>query len=170
MAVRTILQYPDKRLRQPAAVVTRIDETIERLIDDLAETMYATPSGVGLAATQIGEPFRVFVIDLAEEGKPSELRAFVNPEITYREGTLRFSEGCLSFPGVREDIDRALKIRVKALDRAGTPIDEEHEGFPAVAIQHETDHLHGVLLIDHLGPLKRRLLHRKLVRRAELDR
>jgi peptide deformylase len=138
------------------------------MIEDMAETMYGAP-GVGLAATQIGEPWQVFVVDCAAEGEPSDLRVFVNPELVELVGTTTFEEGCLSFPGAREEIDRAERIRVRAQDRDGQWFELEAEGLLAIAIQHEYDHLHGVLMIDHLGPLKRRLLHRKMLKRAEAD-
>jgi peptide deformylase len=132
----------------------------------MAETMYAAP-GVGLAATQVGEPWQVFVVDCAAEGEPSDLRVFVNPEILSTEDAVSFDEGCLSFPGAREEVERAAKVRVRACDRDGTPFELEAEGLLAIAIQHEYDHLQGVLMIDRLGPLKKRLLHRKMVRRSE---
>jgi peptide deformylase len=166
MAVRTILHYPDKRLRDPGARVEKITPALSKLIDDMAETMYAAP-GVGLAATQIGEPYQIFVIDIAEEGEPSELRVFVNPEILETDGTTTYEEGCLSFPGAREEVERAAKVSVRAMDQQGKTFELEAEGLLAIAIQHEYDHLQGVLMIDHLGPLKKRLLHRKMQKRAE---
>jgi peptide deformylase len=166
MAVRTILHYPDPRLRVPGKKVPVVDGGVRQLIDDMAETMYAAP-GVGLAATQVGEGWQIFVVDCASEGEPSDLRAFVNPEILALEGETSFEEGCLSFPGAREEVDRAEKVRVRAQDRDGSPFELEAEGLLAIAIQHEYDHLQGVLMIDHLGPLKKRLLHRKMVKRAD---
>jgi peptide deformylase len=132
----------------------------------MAETMYAAP-GVGLAATQIGEALQLFIVDVAEENAPSELRVFINPEILERTGEISWQEGCLSFPGVQEDVDRAAKVRVRAQGRDGKWFELEAEGLLAVAIQHEYDHLQGVLMIDHMGPLKKRLTHRKMVKRAE---
>jgi peptide deformylase len=164
--IRTILHYPDKRLRDPGKKVDAVTPEIVKLIDDMAETMYAAP-GVGLAATQIGEPLQLFVIDVAGDDEPSELRVFINPEILDTEGDLTWQEGCLSFPGVQEDIDRAAKVRVRALGKDGKSFELEAEGLLAVAIQHEYDHLQGVLMIDHMGPLKKRLTHRKMVKRAE---
>ncbi len=128
--------------------------------------MYAAP-GVGLAATQIGEAWQVFVVDCAAEGEPSDLRVFVNPEILSVEGNVSNDEGCLSFPGAREEVERAEKVRVRAQDREGKAFELETDGLLAVAIQHEYDHLQGVLMIDHLGPLKKRLLPRKMTKRAE---
>lgn len=166
--IRTILHYPDKRLRENATKVPAISPHVQRLVDDMAETMYAAP-GVGLAATQIGEALQIFVVDVAEENEPSDLRVFINPEIVKGEETMTWSEGCLSFPGVNEDVERAAKVVVRALDREGKTFQLEAEGLLAVAIQHEYDHLQGVLLIDHLGPLKKRLVNRKMQRRAEVD-
>lgn len=165
MAIRTILHYPDPRLKQKGARVEITDE-VKKLVDDMAETMYAAP-GVGLAATQIGVALQIFVIDIADKDEPSDLRVFINPEIAVREGELTWTEGCLSFPGVQEDVDRAAKVRVRAQDRDGKWFELEAEGLLAVAIQHEYDHLQGVLMIDHLGPLKKRIVHRKMVKRSE---
>ena len=166
MAVRTILHYPDPRLRAPGKKVSALTEELHRLIDDMAETMYAAP-GVGLAATQVGEGWQIFVVDCAAEGEASDLRVFVNPEILELEGTTSFEEGCLSFPGAREEVERAEKVRVRAQDREGRWFELVAEGLLAIAIQHEYDHLHGVLMIDHIGPLKKRLLHRKMLKRSE---
>ena len=166
MSVRTILHYPDAKLREAGKKVERFDDDLRRLVDDMAETMYAAP-GVGLAATQIGESWQVFVVDCAPEGEPSDLRVFVNPEILSVEGKVSNEEGCLSFPGAREDVERAESVRVRAQDREGKAFELETDGLLAVAIQHEYDHLQGVLMIDHLGPLKKRLLHRKMMKRAE---
>ncbi len=164
--VRTILHYPDKRLREKGKEIAQVTDEIRKLIDDMAETMYAAP-GVGLAATQIGEALALFVIDVAEQDQPSDLRVFINPQIVSREDEITWTEGCLSFPGVTEDVDRAAKVKVRALDREGNEFTLEAEGLLAVAIQHEYDHLQGVLMIDHLGPLKKRLVHRKMQKRDE---
>jgi peptide deformylase len=164
MAVRTILHYPDPRLREKARPVAEITTEIRQLIEDMAETMYAAP-GVGLAATQIGEAHRIFVIDIASDDEPSQLRVFINPEIVARDGDLVWEEGCLSFPGVTEDIDRAAKIRVRALGVDGKPFELEAEQLLAVAVQHELDHLDGVLMIDRMGALKKRIVDRKMRRR-----
>lgn len=167
MAVRTILHYPDPRLRQKTQVVTEVTPAIRQLVQDMAETMYAAP-GVGLAAPQIGEPYRIFVIDVASDDEPSQLRTFINPEILERQGEVTWEEGCLSFPGVTEEIDRAAKVRVRALDENGQPFEIEAEGdLLAIAIQHEFDHLEGVLMIDRLGMLKKRLVDRKMRRRGD---
>jgi len=164
--IRTILHYPDKRLREKGKKVEEFTPELSQLIDDMAETMYAAP-GVGLAATQIGELYQLFIVDIADAEEPSDLRVFINPEFIEREGEISWQEGCLSFPGVQEDIDRAAKVKVRAQDRTGKFFELEAEGLLAVAIQHEYDHLQGVLMIDHMGPLKKRLTHRKMVKRAE---
>ena len=163
MSVRTILHYPHPRLRDRGRKVEQVTDELKRLIDDMAETMYAAP-GVGLAATQVGEPWQVFVVDCAAEGQASDLRVFINPELVSLEGKVAWEEGCLSFPGAREEVERAEKVRVRAQDREGRPFEIDAEGLLAIAIQHEYDHLQGILMIDRLGPLKKRLLHRKMMR------
>jgi peptide deformylase len=164
--IRTILHYPDKRLREAGKKVDAVTPELRKLIDDMAETMYAAP-GVGLAATQIGELLQLFIIDIADQDEKSDLKVFINPEILETEGDITWQEGCLSFPGIQEDIDRAAKVKVRAQDRDGRVFELEAEGLLAVAIQHEYDHLQGKLMIDHMGPLKKRLTHRKMVKRAE---
>jgi peptide deformylase len=169
MAIRTILHYPDKRLRSPGLPVTEFGPELEQLVEDMAETMYAAP-GVGLAATQIGELIRLFIIDIATgDDDPSELRVFVNPEIVRRDGTQCWEEGCLSFPGVHEEIERAERVTVRAQDEHGEPFELEADGLLAVAIQHENDHLDGKLMIDHLGLIRKRLVHRSMTKRAASD-
>ena len=164
--IRPILAYPDKRLRNPGLEVTEFDEALGELIEDMAETMYAAP-GVGLAAPQIGVSKRLFIVDVAtQDDEPSDLRVFINPEIVEAEGEVTYSEGCLSFPGLREDIDRAERVKVRALDREGKPFELEADGLLAIAIQHENDHLEGKLMIDHLSVLRRRLVHRAMTKRA----
>lgn len=140
-----------------------VNDEIRQLVDDMAETMYAAP-GVGLAATQIGVMLRVFVIDIATDDEPSDLRVFINPEITETTGTQTWEEGCLSFPGVTEEIRRAEQVTVRALDRDGKPFELHADGLLAVAVQHENDHLNGVVMLDKLSAVKRRLLGRKLAK------
>jgi len=167
--VRTILHYPDKRLRQPAQKVTQFDAELERLLSDMAETMYAAP-GVGLAAPQIGVALRIFVVDVATGAdQPSDFRVFINPEILDAEGRVTNEEGCLSFPGVHEDIVRAERIRVRAQNARGESFELDASGFLAVAIQHENDHLNGKLMVDHLSMLRRRLVHRAMVKRSATE-
>ena len=166
MAIRPILHYPDKRLRVQATEVTRFDAELQQLIDDMAETMYAAP-GVGLAAPQIGVPLRLFIVDTATgDDQPSDLRVFINPELLELVGTIEYEEGCLSFPGVHEEVERAERVRVRAFDANGQAFELEADGLLAIAIQHENDHLDGKLLVDHLSLLRRRLVHRAMVKRA----
>lgn len=163
MAIREILEYPDPRLREPAKPVAAVTAEIQSLIDDMAETMYAAP-GCGLAANQIGVDLRIFVVDCAGEDEPSDFRVFINPEILEKDGQVVWNEGCLSFPGVTEEIKRAERVKVRALGRDGKAFELETDGLLAVAIQHETDHLNGVLMIDKLNALKKRMMGRKLAR------
>ncbi len=165
MAIRSILQYPDKRLRQRAEPIAAVTPDLLTLIEDMKETMYAAP-GVGLAAPQVGESKRLFIVDTAGEDEPSQLRVFINPEIVEREGKLQWEEGCLSFPGLHEEIERAAKITIEATNEHGERVTLVAEELLAVAVQHEYDHLDGVLMIDHLGMLRRRLALRKLQKRA----
>jgi peptide deformylase len=165
MAIRTILHYPDPRLREKALPIEAITPEIQKLADDMAETMYAAP-GCGLAATQIGVNQRLFVIDTATEDEPSRLTVFINPEIVKRDGETTWEEGCLSFPKVHEEIRRAERVTVRALGRDGKPFELEAEGLLAIAVQHENDHLDGVLMIDHMGTLKKRMVQRKMQKRA----
>jgi len=164
MAIRNVLIYPDKRLREKARPVERIDDSIRQLLDDLAETMYAEP-GVGLAAPQLGVPLRVFVIDLkSPEG--GELREFVNPRIVSLEGEISWKEGCLSFPGISEEVTRARRAVLEALDRNGKRFVLEGQDLLAVAMQHEYDHLEGRLLIDRVSFLKKRMIRREMAKFA----
>jgi peptide deformylase len=128
--------------------------------------MYAAP-GVGLAATQIGVALRVFLIDIASgDDQPSDLRTFVNPEITEQVGETCFEEGCLSFPGIHEEVRRAERVKVRAQDAKGQFFELEAEGLLAIAVQHENDHLNGKLMVDYLSMLRRRLVHRAMSKRA----
>ncbi len=161
--LREILKYPDPRLREVAKPVAAVTDEIRTLIDDMAETMYES-KGCGLAATQLGINHRIFVVDCAAEDEPSDFRVFINAEIIEADGQQTWNEGCLSFPGVTEDIKRAEHVRVRALDRNGQPFELEADGLLAVAIQHELDHLNGVLMIDKLNAVKRRMMGRKLAR------
>jgi peptide deformylase len=166
MAVRTILHYPDKRLRELAQPVTRFDAELTRLLDDMAETMYAAP-GVGLAASQIGVALQVFLVDVSHgDDQPSDLRVFINPQIIETVGEVCYEEGCLSFPGIHEEVRRAERVTVRAQDAQGQAFELEAEGLLAIAIQHENDHLNGKLMVDHLSMLRRRLVHRSMMKRA----
>jgi peptide deformylase len=165
MAIRKILHYPDKRLRIPGEPVTDFGPELQTLIDDMAETMYAAP-GVGLAATQIGESKQLFIIDVSSGEGPSDLRIFINPEFLKTEGKIEWEEGCLSFPGIHSDVTRAEKVKMRAQDRHGQWFEVEADELMAIALQHEFDHLKGKLMIDHLSPLKRRIVHRAMQKRA----
>lgn len=164
MAIRPILEYPDPLLRKVAVPVDQVDDSVRSLVEDMAETMYAAP-GVGLAAPQIGVALRIFIIDIADEDEPSQFAAYINPEIIEAVGTQSWKEGCLSFPGVSESLKRAERVRVRALGLDGEPFEIEAHGLLAVAIQHENDHLNGVLMIDKVGPIQRRRMGKKLAER-----
>src|SRR5690349_6807851 len=164
MAIRTILHYPDKRLRNPGKPVTVFGPELAALVEDMAETMYAAP-GVGLAAPQIGVPLRIFVVDVAPNDAPSDLKIFINPEIVHKEGEVTWEEGCLSFPGIHEEIERAAKVTVRATGLDGQTFEVTGEDLLAVALQHESDHLNGVLMIDHVSLLKRRMIDREMKKR-----
>lgn len=167
MALRDILTYPNPLLREKARPVTEFDETLKAIARDMAETMYAEP-GVGLAATQIGISLRLITIDVREnDGEPGELLKLANPEIIEREGEMIGEEGCLSVPGVREDVKRAERIKVRAQDLDGQERFFEADGLLSVVFQHEIDHLDGILFIDRLSPLKRSGIKRRLRREAE---
>ena len=146
MSVLNLRTLPDPVLRQKARRVTRIDDALQKLIDDMIDTMRAA-SGVGLAANQVGVLQRVVVIEIPEE---EEVRVLINPEITRREGERVVEEGCLSIPGYRGELTRSLKVRVRALDRDGNTVRIKAEGLLAQALEHETDHINGTLYIDHL--------------------
>jgi len=161
MAVLPILTYPHPILKSVAQPVSEVTDEIRKLVEDMAETMYAAP-GVGLAANQVGVLKRIFVIDVAGEDEPSDLKVFINPEIVEMDGEQLFSEGCLSFPGASEDIKRAKTLKVRALDAQGNAFELEADGLLAVAVQHENDHLNGVLMIDKVGTLKKRKISRQV--------
>ncbi len=159
MALLHILRFPDPRLRLVSAPVTAVDETIRRLIDDMLETMYAAP-GIGLAAPQVDVAQRVVVVDASPEGDAPV--CLVNPEIISHEGVEIMEEGCLSVPGFHENVERAGRIKVRALDREGQPFELEAEGLLAVCIQHEIDHLDGKLFVDYLSEIKRKRIQKKM--------
>jgi len=161
MALRPILEYPDPLLKVKALPVERFDAELERLVEDMAETMYAAP-GVGLAAPQIGVGLRIFVIDVAAEDEPSQFRAYINPELVTTQGTQTWTEGCLSFPGVSAEIKRAAQVTVRAQDTRGEFFEQTATGLLAVALQHENDHLNGVLMIDKVGPKQKLRMGREL--------
>ena len=158
MALLPVLKYPDPRLHKVATKVERVDEEVRRLISDMAETMYTAP-GIGLAATQLDVHRRINVIDISDTR--DELRTFINPEILEKSGEAEWEEGCLSVPGIYEKVQRAQKVRVRALDARGEPYTLEAEDLLAVCIQHEIDHLDGKIFIERLSRLKQqRILSR----------
>jgi peptide deformylase len=161
MALLPILTYPHPVLKEVAEPVSEVTDEIRQLVSDMAETMYAAP-GIGLAANQVGVKKRIFIVDVADEEEPSDLKVFINPELFDLDGTLVFTEGCLSFPGASEDIKRAERLRVRALNEKGEPFELLAEGLLAVAIQHENDHINGITMIDKVGPIKRRKISRQV--------
>lgn len=155
MAIREILVVPNPVLKQVSETVRVVDDELRGLMDDMLETMYAAP-GIGLAAIQVGVPKRVIVMDLARDGEEAQPRYFVNPEILWAsEETAPYEEGCLSVPEIYDEVERPSQVKLKYLDYQGEEIVEDAEGLFAVCIQHEMDHLDGVLFIDHLSRLKR---------------
>ena len=162
MAILEILQYPDSRLTVPAERVEKLDAATRKLVDDMAETMYAAP-GVGLAATQVDIHKQIIVMDVSEDR--SDLRVFINPEITRREGQAVNQEGCLSVPGVYDNVERAESVTVTALDRNGARFTLNASGLLATCIQHEMDHLQGKVFVELLSDLKQNRIRAKLKKR-----
>ncbi|MEJ2528734.1 MAG: peptide deformylase [Gammaproteobacteria bacterium] len=165
MPILEILHFPDPRLRNHAKPVEEFDHRLREFADSMLETMYHS-SGIGLAATQVGVPWRLVVIDVSEER--DQPLCLVNPEIIEREGEEESEEGCLSVPSVYEKVTRAERVRVKAQDKSGEQIELEADGLLAVCIQHEVDHLDGKLFIDYLSGLKRQRIRKKLEKEARL--
>jgi peptide deformylase len=169
MAILPIVEIPDPRLRQISQPVEQVDDDLRKLIDDMFDTMYAAP-GIGLAAIQVGVPKRLLVIDLQEpeeeEGEPvRNPLVFINPEILQESQSFKgYNEGCLSVPEMYADVDRPDAISARWLDRDGVQHEERIDGMLAVVLQHEMDHLNGVLFIDHLSRLKREMLLKKLAK------
>lgn len=159
MARLTILRYPDPRLYKKSARVIEVNDDIRALVRDMAETMYSAP-GVGLAAAQVDVHKQVIVIDISEDR--SKLLVFINPDIVEREGTQYRDEGCLSVPGVYEPVERAERIKVRALGVDGRSFELEAEKLLAVCIQHEIDHLYGKVFVDYLSRLKQQRIKAKL--------
>jgi peptide deformylase len=159
--VREIVIWPDPVLKEIAAPVERVDDALRRLLDDMSETMYAA-DGVGLAAPQVAVLKRLIVIDTSPRQEGQKLIHLVNPEIVRAEGVTSYTEGCLSIPGEAEDVERAKKVWVRALDYHGQPFELECDGLLAIAVQHELDHLQGTLFVDHLSTLKRELIRRRM--------
>ncbi|WDI32851.1 peptide deformylase [Hyphococcus flavus] len=168
MAIRPIITAPDPLLREVSKPVDKVDDELRSLMDDMLETMYDAP-GIGLAAIQIGVPKRVIVMDLAGEDEEPEPRYFVNPEILDPSEDMRlYEEGCLSVPEFFDEVERPARCRVKYLDYDGNEQILDAEGMLAVCIQHEMDHLEGVLFIDHLSRLKRERILKKLKKEQRL--
>ncbi len=159
MAILQILEYPDPRLRTPAKPVARVDTTVQRLADDMLETMYAAP-GIGLAASQVNVHRRIIVIDISD-GR-DEPHVFINPTLTLAGEKIETEEGCLSVPGYYEPVTRYEHAYVTALDRQGEPFELATHGLLAVCVQHECDHLEGKLFVDYLSNLKRSRIRKKL--------
>ena len=162
MAILEILQYPDPRLYTSAARIEKIDAATRKLVDDLAQTMYAA-QGVGLAATQVNVHKQIIVMDVSEDR--NDLRVFINPEITRREGLALNQEGCLSVPGVYENVERADSVTVTALDRNGSRFTINASGLLATCIQHEMDHLLGKVFVDYLSELKQNRIRARIKKR-----
>ena len=163
MSHLTILHFPDERLRTVAKPVEQVDDRLRKVIDDMFETMYEAP-GIGLAATQVDFHQRLVVIDVSEEN--NQPLVFINPKILEKEGVEEMDEGCLSVPGIYEKVERADKVKVRALDRNGEPFELQADGLLAVCIQHEIDHLDGKLFVDYLSSLKRQRIKKKLEKQS----
>ena len=160
MAIQKIIEYPDPILRFKAQDVESFDEELKTLIEDMAETMYDAP-GIGLAAPQIAVSRQLIVVDLTEPGEEQRYMAMVNPKIVDHEGNQLDEEGCLSVPDLTSQVKRFKRVKVKYQTEDGTPKELEAEDRFAVVLQHEIDHLNGILFIDHLSPLKRNLYKKK---------
>ena len=162
MALRQILTEPNRILREKSLSVETVDEDLQKLMNDMLETMYAAP-GIGLAAIQVGVPKRVIVLDIAPKDEPRNPMFFVNPEIIKKsDNNSTYEEGCLSVPGQFAEIDRPDKCHIKYLDYHGQPKEIKAEGMLATCIQHEMDHLEGILFIDYLSKLKKSMIIKKL--------
>ncbi|HZS84181.1 MAG TPA: peptide deformylase [Stellaceae bacterium] len=169
MALLPVLVAPDPRLKIKAKPVPQVDDTVRRLMDDMLETMYEAP-GIGLAAPQVGRPVRVIVVDVAREGEAPQPLRLVNPEILWRSEELAtYNEGCLSLPEHYADVTRPAEIRLRCLDERNETREMEAKGLLATVLQHEMDHLDGVLFVDHISPLKRNIILRKLAKAKRLN-
>ncbi|MBI4737652.1 MAG: peptide deformylase [candidate division NC10 bacterium] len=164
-----ILTYGNPILRQTARAVSNIDGELQRLIDDMVETMHEAP-GVGLAANQVGSLRRVFVANPSEDHDPSRLLVLINPELVEAEGESVAEEGCLSIPDFREEVRRARRVLLRGLDRNERPVEVEGQDLLARVLQHELDHLNGTLFVDRLSPAKRDILLRKLKKAFRIKR
>ena len=171
MALRKILTEPNEILRKKSLLVDKVDGDIQKLMDDMLETMYLAP-GIGLAAIQVGVPKRVIVLDIARKDEPKNPMYFINPEIiTKSKDSLAYEEGCLSVPGQFAEITRPRNCYIKYLDYYGQPKELKAKGLLATCIQHEIDHLEGILFIDYLSKLKKTMIVKKLSKeKKQLDR
>lgn len=164
MSKLTILRYPDKRLHTVAKPVTQFDEQLKQLVADMAETMYETP-GIGLAATQVDQHIQLVVMDISDTR--SELLVLINPEIIWRsEEKMTYDEGCLSVPGIYDTVERSAQVKVRAVDVDGQTFERSAEGLLAVCVQHELDHLKGIVFVEYLSPLKRNRIKTRLMKEA----
>jgi len=166
MAVLEILHYPNPVLKEKSQTIQKIDVSIRKLVQDLAETMYSAP-GVGLAANQVGCPLRLAVVDVTPHDQPKKLLVLINPEIVAAEGECTWDEGCLSVPDCNEEVKRYQKVVVRFQNLEGETVEIAGEDLLGVALQHEIDHLDGVLFIDRLSPLKKRLIKKRLLKREK---
>jgi peptide deformylase len=160
VALLEIRKYPDRVLKQKASPVTNLGEDLQKLIDNMIQTMYAAP-GIGLAAPQVGVSKRLAVIDISTKGTEMPLLVLINPVFLLKEGSIEFEEGCLSLPEYTAKVERAEKVVVRTLDRKGKEMEIEAEGLLAIALQHEIDHLDGFLLIDRISPIKREFFKKR---------
>lgn len=162
MAILEIITAPDAFLKTISKPVEKVDHALRKLMDDMLETMYDAP-GIGLAAIQVGVPKRLLVIDLAEEGAPPAPQFFVNPEILWQSEEISlYNEGCLSLPDHYADLERPAEVKVRYLDRDGNNQEVHATGLLATCLQHEMDHLEGILFVDHISMVKRQMILRKL--------
>jgi peptide deformylase len=166
MAIREIRRYPEKVLREKTSPVSDFNTELRKLIDDMVETMYAAP-GIGLAANQVGIPKQVIVIDVSGRGESSDLITLVNPRIVEASGESEIEEGCLSIPGYTTVVKRAEKVKVAGVDLDGKPVEITGEGILAKALQHEIDHINGVLFIDKIGRIKREFFKKRYTRQQK---
>jgi peptide deformylase len=166
MAVLEILHYPNPVLKEKSQTIQKIDVSIRKLVQDLAETMYSAP-GVGLAANQVGCPLRLAVIDVTPHDQPKKLLVLINPEIVAAEGECTWDEGCLSVPDCNEEVKRYKQVVVRFQNLEGETVEISGEDLLGVALQHEIDHLDGVLFIDRLSPLKKRLIKKRLLKKEK---
>jgi peptide deformylase len=170
MAVRDILILPDKRLRLASKPIAKIDAATKQLVEDMFDTMYDAP-GIGLAAIQIGEPRRIVTMDLAKKDEPKEPQVFINPELISKSGDKNIhEEGCLSIPEYYEEVERPAAVRFRYLDLDGKQHEIDADGLLATCIQHEIDHLDGVLFIDYISKLKRDRVIKKFTKAAKLGK